>query len=161
MTAEQIHRGDAESTEPDAESKEFVDDPITKAIIGSAIAVHRALGPGLLESAYQACLFHELNKRGFVCEREVLLPVIYDGVRIDCAYRIDLLVGGEVIVETKCVEEVSDLHLAQLLTYLQLSGKARGLLLNFHEVLLKNGIYRRVLTRPRPSSASAATASLR
>lgn len=80
-TAEQIHRRDAEITEPDAESQDFVDDPVTKAIIGSAIAVHRALGPGLLESAYRACLFHELNKRGFVCEREVPVPAPHPPLR--------------------------------------------------------------------------------
>ncbi len=162
----ETHRRDAESAEktgngPVARSDaDFVDDPVTYEVIGAAIAVHRALGPGLLESAYQACLAHELKKRRVAFEREVPLPVNYDGERLDCGYRLDFLVAGEVIVEIKCVEAVANIHLAQLLTYLRLSGRARGLLINFNEVVLKDGIYRRVLTRI-PGSSSALSASLR
>lgn len=126
---------------------DFVDDPVTRAVIGAAIAVHRVLGPGLLESAYQVCLAHELGKRHVEFQREVALPVDYEGVRLDCGYRLDFLVAGSVILEIKCVESVSNLHLAQLLAYLRLSGKPRGLLINFNEELLKDGLYRRVLGR--------------
>lgn len=137
------------------------DDPVTRSVIGAAIAVHRALGPGLLESAYQACLAHELTKRAVPNQREVQLPVVYDGVRIDCGYRIDFLVADEVVVEVKCVQAVTEIHLAQLLTYLRLSGRERGLLINFNEVLLRDGLYRRVLSRRAPSPCSASSASLR
>ncbi len=139
---------------------DFTDDPITHEIIGAAIAVHRVLGPGLLESAYQTCLARELTKRRVLFEREVPLPVIYDGDRLDCGYRLDLLVAGQVIVEAKCVESVAKIHLAQLLTYLRLSGVPRGLLINFNQVVLKDGIYRRALTR-NPAPHSALSASLR
>jgi GxxExxY protein len=127
--------------------RDFVDDPITKSIIGAAIDVHRALGPGLLESAYQVCLAHELRKKGHQCETEVPLPVTYDGLRLDCGYRMDLVVDDAVVVEVKSVEKVHGIHEAQLLTYLRLSGKPRGLLINFNEALLKNGLHRRALTR--------------
>jgi GxxExxY protein len=130
-------------------------------VIGAAITVHRSLGPGLLESAYQACLAHELCKRGVAFEREVQVPVVYDGVQIECGYRMDLLVADAVVVEIKCVAEVLDIHLAQLLTYLRLSGKERGLLINFNEVLLKDGLYRRALSARNTASRSASSASLR
>jgi len=163
----EVHRRDAE----DAEKKkgivaashddgEFVDDPVTYQVIGAAIAVHRGLGPGLLESAYQACLAHELKKRGVAFEREVPIPVVYDGERLDCGYRLDFLVASEVVVEIKCVDAVANIHLAQLLTYLRLSGRSRGLLINFNEVVLRDGIFRRVLTRPH-GTVSASSASLR
>jgi GxxExxY protein len=124
---------------------EYVDDPLTRQIIGCAIKVHRSLGPGLLESAYQACLAYELTKGGLSVEREVPVPVLYDGVRIDCGFRIDLLVEGQVIIELKCVERINAVHEAQLMTYLKLSGIHRGLIMNFNVALLRDGILRRVV----------------
>jgi GxxExxY protein len=115
---------------------------ITRAIIGAAMKVHTALGPGLLESAYCACLMHELIKQGFAVRREVELPVEYDGVKLDCGYRIDLLVAETVVVELKCVEDLSSVHEAQILSYLRLSGKQVGLLINFHKKHLQDGIKR-------------------
>lgn len=118
---------------------------LTERIIGAAIEVHRALGPGLLESAYEACLCHELSKQGVGFQRQAEMPVVYDGVRIDCGYRLDLVVEGSVIVELKSVEELAPIHEAQLLTYLRLSGLKVGLLINFNVKLLKDGIKRRVM----------------
>ena len=117
---------------------------VTEVVIGAAIAVHRALGPGLLESTYEACLVYELIERGTAVERQKSLPVTYRGVVIDCGYRIDLLVGNEVIVELKVVERILPIHEAQLLTYLKLSGHRVGLLLNFNVPLMKDGIKRMV-----------------
>ena len=118
---------------------------ITEAIIGSSIEVHRELGPGLLESAYRQCLCHELTLRGmpFVCERP--LPVAYKGLRLDCGYRVDLVVADAVVVELKTVDRLAPVHDAQLLTYLRLGGWKVGLLINFNVELLRNGIHRRVL----------------
>ena len=124
---------------------------ITDRILGAAIVVHRALGPGLLESTYEACLVYELTDRGMEVERQKPLPVDYRGVRIDCGYRIDLLVQNQVIVELKAVERLLPVHEAQLLTYLRLSGHRVGLLLNFNVPLMKDGIRRLVnLTGARP-----------
>jgi GxxExxY protein len=117
---------------------------ITEEIIVSAIAVHRALGPGLLESAYEACLAYELTERGLAVERQKGLPVIYRGVNVDCGYRIDLLVEGLVVVELKAVDKLGPIHEAQLLSYLKLSGCQVGLLLNFNVKMLKQGIRRMV-----------------
>ncbi|MBI4497983.1 MAG: GxxExxY protein [Chloroflexi bacterium] len=119
-------------------------DQVTGAIIGAAIAVHRELGPGLLESAYEACLAYELAERGLVVERQKELPVTYRGITVDCGYRIDLLVEGAVIVELKAVERLEPIHEAQLLSYLKLSGCWAGLLVNFNVKVLKNGIRRLV-----------------
>ena len=118
---------------------------ITQVIIGAAIDVHRVLGPGLLESSYEACLAHELSTRGIDFQRQVELPVEYKGVRLDCGYRIDLQVENTVIVELKSVEEILPVHQAQLLTYLRLSQKKVGLLINFNVAILKDGSIRRVL----------------
>jgi len=115
----------------------------TEAIIGAAIAVHKELGPGLLESAYEACLAFELSERGLVVERQRALPVVYKDVRVDCGYRVDLVVEG-VMVELKSVERLEPIHEAQLLSYLRLSGYKVGLLINFNAALLKNGIRRLV-----------------
>lgn len=115
---------------------------ISGQIIDAAMRVHTALGPGLLESAYEACLKYELEKRGLKVKQQVGLPVIYDGVRIDLGYRLDLLVENEVIVELKAVETLSPVHEAQLLSYLKLSGKKIGLLINFNVSRLKDGIRR-------------------
>ena len=117
---------------------------ITEAIIGAAIEVHRTLGPGLLESAYEACLVYELVQRGFQVERQKTLAITYKGVTIDAGYRLDLLVNEEVIVELKAVEKLTPIHTAQLLSYLRLSEKKVGLLINFNVKLLKHGIKRLV-----------------
>ena len=118
---------------------------ITEAVIGSAIEVHRALGPGLLESAYEECLAHEFDLRGLSYVRQMPLPLVYKAVHLDCGYRIDFLVEDLVVVELKSVESINPIHEAQLLSYLQLGGWNVGLIINFNEVVLKNGIRRRVL----------------
>ena len=118
---------------------------LTDQIIGAAIEVHKALGPGLLESAYQACLARELSLRRVAFKREKPLPVEYKGVQLDCGYRLDFLVNDKVVVELKAVEHVLPVHEAQLLTYLMLSGCRVGLLINFYVPVLKDGITRRVL----------------
>lgn len=120
-------------------------DAISEKIIGAAIRVHRELGPGLLESAYEACLFFELNSQGLKVERKKALPVVYRDLHLDCGYRIDLIVADKVIVELKAVEAVKAIHKAQLLSYLKLSGCHLGLLINFNVKLLKSGIHRIVL----------------
>jgi GxxExxY protein len=107
--------------------------------------VHTALGPGLLESAYEVCVCHELVKGGFSVRRQVALPVVYDGVEIDVGYRIDLIVNETIVVELKCVEKIAGVHEAQILSYLKLSGKLVGLLINFHVRHLRDGIRRFVL----------------
>lgn len=117
---------------------------LTEAIIGSAIDVHRHLGPGLLESAYEACLCRELDDRGLKYARQVPLPVEYKGLKIDCGYRLDLVVEQLVIVELKAVLEWHPVFEAQLLTYLKISGLKAGLAINFNMPLLKNGIHRMV-----------------
>jgi GxxExxY protein len=113
--------------------------------LDAAFAVHRALGPGLIESVYEACLCHELSKRHVAFQRQLALPVLYDGVRLDAGLRIDLLVADEVVVELKAVERITPLFEAQLLTYLKLAGKRLGLLINFNVAMLKDGITCRVL----------------
>ena len=116
-------------------------------MIGAAMEVHSFLGPGALESAYLACLVEELGWRGIALRREVPLPVCYKGVRIDCAFRIDLLIEEVVIVEVKAVSKLLAIHDAQLLSYLRLSGLEVGLLINFHERHLKDGIRRLLNSR--------------
>jgi len=118
---------------------------ITHEILDSAYKVHSTLGPGLLESAYRACLVYELRKKGFKVEEEKPLPLIYEEVKLDCGYRIDILVENQVVVELKTVEAFSDVHTAQVLTYLRLSGNHVGLLLNFYTKSLKDGIKRLIL----------------
>lgn len=118
---------------------------ITHSIIGCAIKVHKALGPGLLESTYEVCLEYELMKSKINVERQKALPVVYDDVRLDAGYRIDLLVADSVIVELKSVSELAPIHEAQLLTYMKLSGKRLGLLINFNVQLLTDGIVRRII----------------
>jgi GxxExxY protein len=117
---------------------------ITGLIITSAMKVHSLLGPGLLERAYQVCLAHELRKQGLGVLTEVELPVVYDGEEVELGFRIDLLIEGLVIVEVKCVEVLHRMHQAQLLSYLRLSGKQVGLLINFHVSHLRDGIKRMV-----------------
>lgn len=118
---------------------------VTGDVIGAAIEVHRRLGPGLLESAYQQCLARELVLRGIPFERQRPLPLEYKGIRLECGYRIDLLIAQTVVVEIKSVEAIAPVHEAQLITYLRLGGWKVGLLINFNVVVLKNGICRRVL----------------
>jgi GxxExxY protein len=120
-------------------------DPLTEKVIGAAIEVHRHLGPGLLESAYEECLCWELGQAGLAFARQVRLPVVYKGIRLDLGYQMDLVVEGSLVVELKTVEKLGPIHEAQLLTYLRLSGLRKGLILNFHTAHLRDGILRRVL----------------
>ena len=111
-------------------------------MVDAAYAVHHALGPGLLESVYEVCLVHELTERGLKVERQVVLPVTYDDVRLDAGLRLDLVVNGCLVVELKAIEALLPVHKAQLLTYLKLSGHRLGLLLNFNFSVIKDGIQR-------------------
>lgn len=115
---------------------------ITSDIIGAAIRVHRRLGPGLLESAYEACLAHELEQSGFRVQRQRAVPLVYESVKLDCGFRADLVVNGEVVVEIKCKEALHPVDHAQLLSHLRLLDLRVGLLINFHVLLLKDGIKR-------------------
>ncbi len=119
-------------------------DSITREIIGGAIEVHRAIGPGLLESTYQACLVHELRERRLNVVEQVPVPIRYKGVQLDCGYRLDLVVNDKVVVEVKSVDALAPVHRAQLLSYLRLSGRKVGLLVNFNVRILKEGIVRLV-----------------
>lgn len=130
-------------------SREDIHPDLTHAIVGAAIRVHTALGPGLLESAYEACLARDLSAHGHDVRRQVVVPITYDGVRIEAAYRLDLLVDNTAIVEVKSVAKVDPIHESQLLTYLRLSEHPVGLLINFNVARLRDGIVRRVHTRPR------------
>jgi GxxExxY protein len=121
---------------------------ITENIISASIDVHRTLGPGLLESAYEACLAFELAERGFKVEQQKALPIVYQQVKLDCGYRLDLLVEDAVIIEVKAVDRISPIHKAQMLSYLKLSGCKVGLLINFNVKILKDGIVRLVNNFP-------------
>ncbi len=123
----------------------MTDNQLTHEIIGAAIEVHRVLGPGLLESAYEECLARELSLRSIKYERQKPLPVVYKEVKLDCGYRLDFLVEGRVVLELKAVESLAPIHEAIVLTYLRLSGCQIGLLINFHTQILKDGIKRFVL----------------
>ena len=123
-------------------------DLIAKDVVDAAYKIHTKLGPGLLESAYEACLAYELTKRGYQVERQKPQPVIYDGLEIEVGYRLDILVNGEVILELKSVEQVLPIHHAQLMTYLKLSGKTLGLLINFNVPVIKQGIRRVAMNHP-------------
>jgi GxxExxY protein len=123
----------------------LVQEQLTEAVIGAAIEVHRVLGPGLLESAYEQCLFHELSVQGVSFRRQVELPVVYKGLQLDCGCRMDLVVEDQVVVEIKTVERLMPVHEAQLLTYLKLSGMRVGRLLNFYTGAMSHGIKRMVL----------------
>jgi len=123
----------------------FKEKELTSLIIGKAIEVHRHLGPGLLESAYQECLYYELANEGLKVEKEKALPIIYKDIKLDHGYRIDLLVENKIVIELKTVESFTDVHTAQILTYMKLGEFDLGLLINFHVKLLKNGIKRFVL----------------
>ena len=118
---------------------------LTEKIIGAAIEVHRAIGPGLFEAIYEECLCHELSLRGLNFERQLLVPVVYKGVRLESKYRLDVLVQDTVILELKTIERILPIHEAQLLTYLRLLAKPVGLIINFNVPALRHGIVRRVL----------------
>ena len=120
-------------------------DPLTEKVIGAAIEVHRALGPGLLESVYETCLAYELSKLGLAVQRQLELPVSYKDVQLDAGFRMDLIVEGRLIVEVKAIEKIAAVHERQLLTYRRLSGIHTGLLLNFNVFLMKDGIHRMVI----------------
>lgn len=130
---------------PIRESSQLLHAGLTGQIIAAAVEVHRELGPGLLESAYHACLCHELATRGIGFLSEVALPVDYKNIRLDCGYKMDLVVAGKIAVEQKSVEKVLPIHHAQLLTYLRLSGMRVGLLINFNVRMLRDGIIRKIL----------------
>lgn len=115
---------------------------LTRSIIGSAIEVHKELGPGLLESTYEACLFYELNQKGFFVEKQKILPVKYKEIELEAGYRIDLLVENQVLIELKSVKEILPIHSAQLLSYLKISNLEIGLLFNFNETKLVDGMKR-------------------
>jgi GxxExxY protein len=123
----------------------FENDRLTEKVIGLAIEVHRQLGPGLLESAYEECLCLELQEAGLAFRRRAPLPITYKSVRLDCGYRLDLLIEDQLILELKSVEGLLPIHEAQVLTYMKLSGVRTGLLLNFNSAVLKNGIRRLML----------------
>ena len=120
----------------------MTENEISEKIIGCAIQVHRELGPGLLESSYEECLYYELVQSGMLVEKQKPLPLIYKEVKLDCGYRLDLIVENKVVTEVKAVEALNDVHMAQVLTYLKLSRCKLGLLMNFNVVLMKSGIKR-------------------
>lgn len=120
----------------------MTENEIAKRMIGLSIDVHKTLGPGLLESAYKECLFYKTNKAGLFIEKEKPIPLVFEEVKLECGYRIDLLVEGKLVIEIKSVEALHDIHLAQTLTYLKIGNYKLGLLINFNVVLLKYGIKR-------------------
>ncbi len=124
------------------EPQSMKENTITEKIIGAAIKVHRKLGPGLLESAYKECLYYQLIKEELLVQKEHPLPLVYEDVKLDCGYRVDLLVEDKVIVEIKSVDSLNDIHLAQVLTYLKLSNNKIGLLINFNVLKLTDGLKR-------------------
>jgi GxxExxY protein len=120
----------------------MIENEISGHIIGAAIEVHKVLGPGLLESAYKECLYYKLFQSGLYIEKEKPMPLIFEDVKLECGYRIDLLVENKVVIEVKCVEALNDIHLAQTLTYMKLGNYKLGLLINFNVLKLKDGIKR-------------------
>lgn len=120
----------------------MIENEISGKIIGLAIDIHNKLGPGLLESAYKECLYYRLKKEGLIVEKEKPMPLIFEEVKLDCGYRIDILVEKKVVIEIKSVEALNDVHFAQTLTYMKLGGYKLGLLINFNVSLLKDGIKR-------------------
>jgi GxxExxY protein len=125
--------------------QELSEDEISNIIIGCAIEVHRNLGPGLLESAYEECLYYELKLAGLHVQKQIPMPISYKEIKLDHGYRLDLLINNKVVIELKSVEAFTDVHIAQVLTYLKLGNYKLGLLLNFHVKILKNGIKRLIL----------------
>jgi GxxExxY protein len=124
------------------ENNYLLENKIASKVIGLAIDVHRVLGPGLLESTYKECLYYKINKSGYFVEREKNIPLIFENTKLDCGYRIDLLVENKLVIELKSVDMLNDVHLAQVLTYLRLGNFRLGLLINFNVSLLKKGIKR-------------------
>jgi GxxExxY protein len=120
------------------------EEDLSKQVIGAALEVHRELGPGLLESVYEECLCYELSERQIPYSRQVIMPLVYKAKQLDCGFRADVIVANKILVEIKAVEAVSDLHKAQLLTYLRITGLKVGLILNVNSVVLKDGIVRLV-----------------
>ena len=120
----------------------LTENDLAKIIFESGLKVHKSLGAGLLESAYEECLYYELNKSGLKVEKQKALPLVYEEVKLDAGYRIDLLVENKLVIEIKSVEALNDLHMAQILTYLKLSNCKLGLLINFNTILFKNGVKR-------------------
>src|ERR1700733_9110797 len=120
----------------------FTENELSNIIIGEAIYIHKALGPGLLESVYKECLYYRLNKKELSVVKEKAMPLIFEEIRMECGYRVDLIVNNKVIIEIKCVEILGDIHKAQTLTYLRLTDIKLGLLINFNVVLLKDGLKR-------------------
>ncbi|PKP21141.1 MAG: GxxExxY protein [Bacteroidetes bacterium HGW-Bacteroidetes-21] len=125
-----------------ANNNNLIENELSKCIIGIAMDVHTALGPGLLEGAYKECLYYKINKAGFYVEKEKAIPIVFEEVRLDCGYRLDLLVENKLVLELKCVEYLNEVHLAQTLTYLKLGNFKLGLLINFNVKRLKDGIQR-------------------
>ena len=130
--------------------RKLIHEALTEKVIGAAMEVHKALGPGLLESVYEECLCHELHLRGLRFQRQITVPLIYKGVSLDCGYRLDLIVEDTVILELKCVERVLSIHEAQLLTYLKLLDKPVGFIINFNVPILRQGIVRKVFDSVSP-----------
>jgi len=120
----------------------MTENEISKIVFDGALKVHQKLGPGLLESAYEECLFYELNKTGLKVEKQKSLPLIYEDVKLEIGYRVDIMIENKFIIEIKAVDALNDIHLAQILTYLKLSNCKLGLLINFNVTLIKNGIRR-------------------
>lgn len=122
--------------------KEYSENELSKIVVEAALKVHKALGPGLLESVYQECLYYELLQSGVKIQKQKALPLIYKEVKLDCGYRLDIIIEDKLIVEVKSVEALNDIHLAQVLTYLKLTNCKLGLLINFNVLLIKDGIKR-------------------
>ncbi|SFN27678.1 GxxExxY protein [Paenimyroides ummariense] len=120
----------------------MIENELSNKVIGLAIEVHKALGPGLLESAYKECLFYKIQKEGLIVEKEKAMPLVFEDVRLECGYRMDLLVDNKLVIEIKSVDALNDVHLAQTLTYMKLGNFKLGLLINFNVVLLKHGLKR-------------------
>ena len=120
----------------------MIENELSNKVIGLAIEVHKALGPGLLESAYKECLFYKIHQEGLIVEKEKAMPLVFEDVRLECGYRMDLLVENKLVIEIKSVDALNDVHLAQTLTYMKLGNFKLGLLINFNVILLKYGLKR-------------------
>lgn len=129
----------------DTENTEMTENEAAHRVIGLAIAVHNDLGPGLLERAYEECLFHKIIKAGLYAEKQKPIPLVYEDVKLECGYRLDILVENKLVVEVKAVEALHEIFIAQVLTYLRLGGFKLGLIINFNELMLRNGIRRVIL----------------
>ncbi|MBS1785649.1 MAG: GxxExxY protein [Acidobacteria bacterium] len=139
------HEGAKVTKETQSQALKGRAEAASREVVDAALKIHRRLGPGLLESAYEACLIYECKKRGLSVASQVVVPVEYDGIKLDQAFRLDLLVEGSLVVELKAVEAILPIHEAQILSYMKLTGCHLGLILNFHVPLIKNGIRRFVL----------------